>query len=92
MTQKRRRKSRVSLGREGSPEKARTSTGMARLLNQLAAHRAGKRTRVAVPQVDPFVSNPNTQSSIKTVANPKMWRKKVDGSDIFPTPREKKAA
>lgn len=47
MAKKKSRKSRTSLGREGSPKKARTSTGMKRLLNQLAAHRKGKRTMVS---------------------------------------------
>ena len=48
MAKKKSRKSRKSLGREGSPRKARTSVGMRRLLNQLEAHRKGKRTMISL--------------------------------------------
>ena len=48
MAKKKSRKSRTSLGREGSPKKARTSVGMKRLLNQLEAHKKGKRTMISV--------------------------------------------
>lgn len=46
---KKSRKSRVSLGREGHPARARTSVGVQRLINQLDAHKAGKKVKLTVP-------------------------------------------
>lgn len=56
MSKKKSRKSRKSLGREGSPMKARTSTGMRRLLNQYEAFLKGKNVSVAIPPPSPAVS------------------------------------
>ena len=61
MAKKKSRKSRQSKGIHGSPMKARTSTGMARLMNQLEAHLAGKNTRVVVPTCLKYVLDTNTK-------------------------------
>lgn len=45
---KRKRKSRKSLGREGHPHRVGKAQGVTRLLNQLKAHQAGKRTMVTI--------------------------------------------
>lgn len=49
MPKKKSRKSRTSQGIVGSPKKARTSVGIERVLNQLAAWEKGKNVRVTVP-------------------------------------------
>jgi len=53
MAKKKSRKSRTSLGVQGSPAKTRTSFGMQRLLNQQAAWLKGKNVVLTVPGVDP---------------------------------------
>jgi hypothetical protein len=68
MAGKKTRKSRTSLGREGHPKRIGKQSGMARLLNQLKAHKAGKRTRVTIQ---------NTKSE----TNARMI--KVDGLVVF---------
>lgn len=52
MAKKRSRKSRTSNGVVGSPERARTSVGMKRVLNQLDAWSKGKNVRLTVPGSD----------------------------------------
>jgi len=52
MAKKRSRKSRTSNGVVGSPERARTSVGMKRVLNQLDAWSKGKNVRVTIPNPD----------------------------------------
>lgn len=62
MAKKRSRKSRTSAGVVGSPAKARTSTGMNRLLNQLDAWSKGKRVVLTVP-------NSNTRETNRRLYN-----------------------
>lgn len=65
----------TSKGIVGSPAKARTSFGMKRLLNQLDAHRAGKKVRVVRPTKN------NGKEQFETVSGQDMWGK---------TPEERK--
>lgn len=52
MVGKKVRKSRTSLGREGSPHKVGKKQGLERLLNQLEAFQKGKRTRVTIKGIE----------------------------------------
>lgn len=75
MAKKKSRKSRVSKGIVGSPAKARTSTGIQRLINQLNAYKAGKRTRVVIPVGFPGERN---SAKYKTVDGSAVWGDKFD--------------
>lgn len=52
MAKKKSRKSRTSNGVIGSPERARTSVGMKRALNQLDAWEKGKKVTLTIPNPD----------------------------------------
>lgn len=52
MAKKKSRKSRTSNGVIGSPERARTSVGMKRALNQLDAWKKGKKVTLTIPNPD----------------------------------------
>ena len=64
MAKKRSRKSRTSKGIVGSPQKARTSTGMKRLLNQFDAFQKGKRVMLKQPSSD----NPSIMEKVPAEA------------------------
>jgi len=69
MAKKKSRKSRKSLGIQGSPQKARTSVGMKRLLNQVDAFKKGKRVVLKQPSSD----NPSIYEKIPAEA---VWKGK----------------
>ena len=68
MSSKKTRKSRKSKGIVGRSQKARTSVGMSRLLNQIDAFRAGKNVTLKVP----MLTNPSIL--VKTPAS-NVWRR-----------------
>lgn len=57
MAKKKSRKSRTSNGVIGSPERAKTSVGTKRLLNQMEAWLKGKRVMLTVPNPDVTAKN-----------------------------------
>jgi hypothetical protein len=57
MAKKKSRKSRTSNGVIGSPERARTSVGMKRALNQLDAWEKGKKVTITIPNPDTTAKN-----------------------------------
>lgn len=62
MPKKKSRKTRTSQGIVGSPQKARTSVGIERVLNQVAAWEKGKRVSISVPNP---VARDTSKSHIK---------------------------
>jgi len=72
------RKSRTSRGIQGSPQKARTSVGNQRVLNQQAAWDAGKRVMLTVANSDPELGGPFIKTEARNVWGlPKHMRKAV---------------
>jgi hypothetical protein len=83
MAKKKSRKSRTSNGVIGSPERARTSVGTKRLLNQVDAWNKGKRVMLTIP-------NPDTTA--KNARFIKVEAKQVWGLPAFMRKKEKNAS